>query len=286
MKVGKVALVGRPNAGKSTLINALVGKKISIVSPLPQTTRKTIQGLYWDERGQIIFLDTPGVFAKIKDPIGKKIASLAKSELKNIDLIVYLIDRSRSRGEEENRILGLVRRIEKPKIIALNKIDIKEPNYLYEYQFLEDEFNHWIEISALKKKHLKTLVEKIFELLPEGKALFNPKHFQAFPAANLTPEEFIGEIIREKVFLTLRKEAPYTTGVRVEEIDENEKRFYIKAVIFTANDRYRPMIIGKKGQTIKQIGSMARKEIELITDKKVFLDLQVTADPHWYQDFI
>ncbi len=284
MKVGKIIIVGRPNSGKSTLINSLVGKKISIVSPLPQTTRKIIQGVYWDERGQIIFLDTPGVFAKIKNTAAKKISSLAKKELSNADLIIYLIDRSRSRGDEENRILGLVRQVNKPKILALNKIDINKPNYTYEYQFLEDEFNAWIEISALKGKHLKSLLEKIFELLPEGEPIFDPESFKAFPALGITPKEFVAEIIREKTFLILRQEVPYTIGVKVEEIEENENRFYIKATIFTSSDRYKPIIIGKKGKTIKEIGTIARKELELITNKKIFLDLQVVANPHWQQE--
>jgi len=283
MKVGKVIIIGRPNAGKSTLINNLVGKKISIISPKPQTTRKVIQGLYWDERGQIIFLDTPGIFAKIKDPVAKKISGLAQQELSRADVIVYLVDRSRSRGEEENRILGAVRSTDKPKIIAINKIDIAEPNYIHEYKFLEDEFDAWVEISALKQQHLKTLLEKIFELLPEGEPIFDPKLFEAFPALNITPEEFIAEIIREKAFFALRQEVPYTIGVKVEEIREEKDLFYIKASILTTADRYKSIIIGRKGKIIKEIGTRARKELELITNKKVFLDLAVISNPHWIE---
>ena len=284
MKSGKVIIVGRPNAGKSTLINNLVGKKISIISPKPQTTRKIIQGVYWDERGQIVFLDTPGIFAKIKDPITQKISGLAQQELSRADVIVYLIDRSRSRGEEENRILGAVRAINRPKIIAINKIDLVQPNYINEYRFLEDEFDAWVEISALKRQHLKTLLEKIFEFLPEGEPIFDPKFFEAFPALNITPEEFVAEIIREKAFLVLRQEVPYTVGVKVEEIREEEKIFYIKASLLTTADRYKSIIVGRGGQMIKKIGFLARKELELITNKKVFLDLAVVTDPHWYQE--
>jgi len=283
MKSGRVVIVGRPNAGKSTLINALLGKKISIVSQKPQTTRKIIWGAYWDERGQIILLDTPGIFSRVKNPAGQRAAVSARKEIAKADLIVYLIDRSRSRGEEENRVLGLVREVKKPKIIAINKIDIAKPNFIHEYQFLEDEFDAWVEISALKKTHLKTLLAKIFELLPEGEPLFDPKRFEAFPAFNLTPEEFIAEIIREKAFVTLRQELPYTIGVKVEKIEEKKDCFYIKATVFTTADRYQSIIIGKKGRTIKEIGTLARKEIELITNKKVFLDLQVEANPHWHQ---
>ena len=283
MKVGKVIIVGRPNVGKSTLINNLVGKKISIVSPKPQTTRKIIQGIYWDDRGQIVFLDTPGVFTKIKDPIAKKISGLAQQELSRADVIVYLVDRTRSRGEEENRILGAVRAVNRPKIIAINKIDLSEPNYIHEYCFLEEEFDAWVEISALKGRHLKTLLEKIFALLPEGEPIFDPKLFETFPALNITPEEFVAEIIREKAFYVLYQEVPYTLGVRVEEIREEENIFYIKASLLTIAQRYQSMIIGRGGQKIKKIGTLARKELELITNKKVFLDLEVITDPHWYQ---
>ncbi len=284
MKTGKVIIVGRPNAGKSTLINNLVGKKISIISPKPQTTRKIIQGLYWDKRGQIVFLDTPGIFAKTKDPVAKKISGLAEQELGRADVIVYLVDRSRSRGEEENRILGAVRAVNRPKIIAINKIDLARPNYLHEYQFLEDEFDAWVEISALKRQHLKTLLEKIFAFLPEGEPIFDPKLFEAFPALNITPEEFVAEIIREKSFFVLHQEVPYTIGVKVEEIREEADLFYIKASILTTADRYKAIIVGHRGQTIKRIGTQARKELELITNKKVFLDLEVVTDPHWYQE--
>jgi len=272
MKVGKVAIIGRPNSGKSTLINNLVGKKISIISPRPQTTQKITRGVYWDERGQIIFSDLPGLF--------KNIAPISKQELKQADVIVYLIDHCRYRGEEENLILGLVRKIEKPKIIAVNKIDILKPDYIHQYKFLEDEFDEWIEISALKKQHLKTLLKKIFEFLPEGKALFDPQAFETFPAMDISPKEFLAEIIREKAFFALRRELPYTISVVVEKIEEKENCFYIKGTVFTTSDHYKAMIIGRNARKIKTIGTNARKELELITGKKVFLDLQVAVNRH------
>jgi len=281
MKSGRVALVGRPNAGKSTLINALVGRKISIVTDKPQTTRKVVHGLYWDQRGQIIFSDTPGIFAKISGPVGKKIAQLTPEEIKSVDLVVYLIDHCRSRGQEENRILGLVRKFNGPKILAINKIDIKRPDHLAEYLFLKEEFDDYLEISALQKTHLKTLLEKIFNFLPEAEKLFEPANFYAFPALNLKPKEFIGEIIREKAFMTLRAEIPYSIGVDVQKIEESDKMFRIAANLITDSARYKPIIIGKNGRYIKEIGVLARKEIELITNKKVYLELKVMVDKHW-----
>jgi len=271
MKVGRIVVVGRPNAGKSTLINALVGQKISIVTPTPQTTRKTVQGVYWDERGQVIISDTPGAFLKQHGPITPP----SVESLDQHDLIIYLIDKTRARGEEENRILGLVRQSKKPKIIVINKTDVKKLDYIYQYKFLEDEFDAWLEISAKQSQHLETLKETVFQFLPEGKPLFDPETLRAFPALNVTPEEFIAELIREKAFLVLRQEIPYEVSVECEEITEKEKVFVIKATIYTTDEHYRPIIIGKGGQTIKKIGIMAREEIELITDKKAFLDLSV-----------
>jgi GTP-binding protein Era len=283
MKSGIVAVIGRPNAGKSTLINALVGQKISIVTNKPQTTRKITQGVYWDERGQVIYMDTPGVFAKVKGPVSSKINTAAEEHLSNADLILYLVDHTRYRGDEENKVLGIVRQIDRPKILVLNKTDIKDPDYTYEYKFLEDEFDQWIEISALKKHNLDQLQEMIFDYLPEGEPLFNPDNYQAFPAINITPEDFISEIIREKAFMTLYQEVPYRLGVVVHQLEEKKDLYYIKAEILTTSDHYVPIIIGKDGQTIKKIGSLARKELELITNRKVYLDLDVTANPHWVQ---
>lgn len=283
MKVGRVIIVGRPNSGKSTLINALLGQKISIVSSKPQTTRKIIQGAYWDERGQIIFLDTPGTFLRINDPVVKKFAKITQETLSKADVVLYLVDRSRSRGDEENRVLGAVRNVGKPKIMIINKIDIAKPNYLHEYKFLEDEFDCLMEISALKGKHLKTLLEKIFELLPTGSPIFDKENFEKFPGINLTPEEFVSEIIREKAFNFLQEELPYNISIKVEEITEKTNVFYIKATVFTTSDHYKPMIIGAGGRRIKAIGIAARQELELITSQKVFLDLEVVTNPHWQE---
>ncbi len=280
MKAGNVVLIGRPNAGKSTLINSLVNRKISIVTDKPQTTRKTIQGYWWDSDTQIVFWDTPGVLKKAKGLVTAKANLLPQLSLDNADLVLYLIDQTRSKGDEENRTLGMVRKVDKPKILVFNKIDSKRSNYLHEYSFLKEEFDDWLGISALKKTNLKSLVEKIKKHLPESEPLFDPEKVSAFPA-NLTPKEFIAELIREKAFKILRQELPYTLTVVVDEITEKKDIFYIKAKIITTDKRYQKMIIGKKASNIKEIGTLARKEIELITNQKVFLDLEVKTDPHW-----
>lgn len=277
MKSGTVLVVGRPNSGKSTLINALVGKKVSIISPKPQTTQQVLQALYWDKRGQIIFIDAPGVYTNPKNPAARKIHGLSKQEAENADVIVYLIDKTRHRGEEENRVLGLVRQIDKPKILALNKIDVDQPDYTFQYKILEDEFDDWIEISGLKHIHLRTLLEKIFKLLPERKPIFDPKNYEAFPVINYTAEDFVAEIIREKAYQVLYQEVPYTLKVIVEKIEEKEDLFEIKAHLITTAPRYKGIIIGKGGKTIKEIGTLARKELETITNKQVYLNLNVST---------
>ncbi len=287
MKAGNVIIIGRPNSGKSTLINSLVNQKVSITSPKPQTTRKIIKAAYWDERGQIIFWDTPGLLKKTFDLVSKKINLLPTHSLKQANVVVYLVDKTRERGEEENLILGIARKVNQPKILVFNKIDILHPDYRYQYEFLKEEFDDFVEISALKKIHLKTLLEKIFNFLPEtDRSLFDPEMFQVKKSLNLTAEEFVEELIREKIFLTLRQELPYSTMVEVQNMEEKEDIFVIIAKILTNSEKYKKMIIGKKGKTIKSIGTKARKELELFINKKVFLDLKVITDPYWQERFV
>lgn len=282
MKNGVALLIGRPNVGKSTLLNNLIGQKVAITSPKPQTTRFPIRAFYQDERGQIIFVDTPGIFRKAQDALSKKINLRAtKAYAEDIDLVVYIVDPTRKRDFEEAKVLGIVRKIDKPKILVINKIDSKT-KYLPQYKFLEDEFKEIVNVSALEKKNLKALLEKIFQCLPEKKEpLIDVKNYP-FPAINIDSKTFIAEIILEKVFLQTRNEVPYRTMVLVDEIIErNDKLTYIKARILTTDDRYKKMLIGEGGRKIKVIGSMARKELELATSRKIYLDLTVETDPHW-----
>lgn len=286
-KAGNVVLIGRPNAGKSTLINSIVKQKVTITSPKPQTTRKVIKAAYQDERGQIIFWDLPGVLKKNVDLVSKKTSAVPGKNLDNADLLLYIIDKTRERGDEENVALGIIRKIDKPKIMVMNKIDKPGKDYSYQYDFLKDEFDEFLEISALKSTHLKTLLEKIFSYLPEKKEeLFSQKQFMENKILNQTSSEFISELIREKIFLTLRQEIPYSTYVVVEKIEEKNDIFHIEANILTNAERYKKMIIGRNAETIRAIGIKARKEIELFTDKKVFLRLNVITDPHWPEKFL
>lgn len=262
MKAGTVILLGRPNSGKSTLVNNLIGQKVSITSPKPQTTQREIKAVYEDERGQIIFIDPPG--------LSKEILS------EHADLVLYVLNRTRWRGAEENKSIGILRRFEGvPKILVFNKSDIKKPSYKAQYKFLEEEVDEVIEVSALKRKNLKNLLNAIFELLPEKEAQI-PEEEHKTPLLNMDSKTFIAEIIREKVYLFMGEEIPYQTRVVVDEIKTRDNgTLYVKAKIITTNNRYKKMLIGKNGRKIKQIGSVSRKELELARDKKVYLDLTV-----------
>ncbi|HVZ12206.1 MAG TPA: GTPase Era [Patescibacteria group bacterium] len=276
MKVGTVALIGRPNSGKSTLVNNLVGQKVAITSPKPQTTQFSTYAVYEDEYAQIMFVDTPGIFAK---SYNHDINLQAEQTLKNdIDVVLYVVDHTRRRGIEENRVLGILRKVNKPKILVINKIDQKGPDYSEEYKFLEDEFDAVVEVSALKVKNLGPLVQKIVEYLPEGEKMVIREDMPT-PAMNLDSKLYIEENIREKAFLILRDELPYKIRVVVDEVAPRDNGiFYIKARIITTETKYKKMIIGSGGSKIKVIGSMSRKELEVATGQKIFLELTVEVE--------
>jgi len=291
MKTGKILLLGRPNVGKSTFVNNLIGQKVAITSPKPQTTRFPIKALYEEDRGKIIFVDTPGIFGRTEDYLSKKINEQTLKTLhEEVDLLIYMIDHTRKRDFEEARVLGIVRKINKPKILVINKIDLQEKSYLPQYKFLEEEFENVFQISALHKTHLKPLLDKIFALLPETTDSVDKETESVeqlvYPLLNLDAKTFISELIREKIYLMMGEEIPYTTTVIVDEISErDEKLTYIKARILTTSLRYKKMLIGEGGRKIKEIGSYARKEIALAINKKVYLDLTVEVDPHWQETY-
>ncbi len=286
MKIGKVLLIGRANVGKSTFVNNVIGQKVAITSPKPQTTRFSIRALYEEERGKIIFVDTPGIVGKAKDYLSKRINEKTLQILnEQVDLVIYMVDQTRKRDFEESKVLGLVRKISKPKILVINKIDDPGKSFLPQYKFLEDEFKDVFQISAINKTHIKPLLDKIFEYLPEeNKDSEEIPPDLVYPILNIDSRIFISELIREKIFLMTGEEIPYTTTVIVDQIMERKNgTTYIKAKILTTNDRYKGMLIGKEGRKIKEIGSYARKEIALAINKKVFLDLNIEVDAHWQE---
>lgn len=287
MKIGKVLLIGRPNVGKSTFVNNLLGQKVAITSPKPQTTRFSIKALYEEDRGKIIFVDTPGIMGKTEDHLSENINKKTLQVLnEEVDLVIYMVDHTRKRDFEESRVLGLVRKINKPKILVINKVDLQEKSYLPQYKFLEDEFSHVFQISGINKTHIKPLMDKIFELLPEKLSSEEIPKDLVYPILNFDSKIFISELIREKVFLMMGEEIPYRTAVIVDEISERKNGItYVRARILTTNDRYKKMLIGSEGRKIKEIGSFARKEIALAINKKVYLDLTIETDPHWQETY-
>lgn len=285
-KSGTVAILGRPNAGKSTLLNALLGTKVSITSPKPQTTQFSIQAVYEDPptksspgRGQIIFTDTPGIFAKTDNPKAHDINLTAEHSLKEgVDVVVYVIDKTRERGVEENKVLGIIRKVDVPKILVINKIDKRHPDFIEQYKFMQEEFDATIELSARSHTNLNVLIDTIFIFLKEGRALVESKGM-ATPILNINSKLYLEEMIREKAFLRLRRELPYSIRVVVDDITEKPQKnmTVIKARIL-APTRYKKMIIGAGGAKIKEIGMMARRELEVATNRKIYLELRVEAE--------
>lgn len=277
LKSGFAVLVGRSNVGKSTLLNTLVGTKVAITTPKPQTTRLPVQGILTRPDGQVVFVDTPGLMKKAKDELTKKLSQSIKESLKDVDVIVYVADPTRSIGDEEKSALALIRDIPKTKILAINKSDLKDRPFAEHYRDLAPEFTAVLDLSALTGSGVNTLADMIFEAMPEGEPFYPLGQL-----TNMESEAWMAELIREKLFLRLRQEVPYTTHVEVEEMESREDgMLYVKATIYTNEERYKRMIIGKGGQGIKEIGQSTRNELEAVMQRKVFLDLTVEVDAHW-----
>ncbi len=280
-KSGFAVLIGRSNVGKSTLMNTIIGSKIAITTPKPQTTRLPVQGILTTEESQIVFVDTPGVLKGEKDALSKALARSVKEALEEVDVVAYVVDPTREIGQEERSVINLLKDMSVPKILVINKIDIPNKPFLEFYQDLAEDFDHKVELSALKGTHVGQLKEIITELMPEGD-FYYPEH----QLTNMPNTFWLAELIREKLYLRLRQEVPYSTHVEVHEVEQRENGMqYIRATVFTNDNRYKSMIIGKQGRGIKEIGQAVRKELELVMQSKVFIDLQVEVDPHWMLRF-
>lgn len=279
-KSGIVVLVGRSNVGKSTLLNALVGEKVAAVSPLPQTTRFPVQGVVTLPEGQLVFVDTPGLLKGPRDALTPRINESIRRSLEGIDCILYVVDPTRMIAEEERAMLAMVRTLEVPKILVINKSDMADAEFREDFRDLRDDFLEIIEISALKGHNVEALIRTCLAYIPEGEKLYPEGEI-----SSMSREAWVQEIIREKLYYYLHKEVPYTATVRVEEIQERENGTqYIRAVVLTTDARYRKMIIGAGALKIKEIGMSARKELATILNHPVYLDLRVEADPHWMEN--
>jgi GTP-binding protein Era len=278
-KSGYVAIIGRPNVGKSTLLNCLIGKKISITTPKPQTTRWQILGIKTVDDAQIIYVDTPGLHHDQKRAMNRYLNRVASSVLLDSDVIVFVVDVTLWRHEDD-LVLERLHETDKPIILALNKIDLlkDKAEMLPFIDKLKEKipFMHIVPISALKEENVKPLEEEIVKLLPEGG--------QLFPDDQVTDKNIrfqVAEIIREKLIMATEEELPYTTTVEIEEFKVDEKLTEIGAVIWVERQGQKVIVIGKGGAMLKKIGTQARRDIETLVGGKVFLRLWVKVKEDW-----
>lgn len=283
MKSGFVVLAGRSNVGKSSLLNALVGSKVAIVTPKPQTTRRPVRGVLHDTRGQVVFVDTPGIFLGKKDELSQKLNAAVREQLEGIDAIIYVVDPTRESGPEEENIQRLLRKLPTPIIVAINKMDLPQDKRPFTDAVKQVDVGQkeLLEVSAKRRHDLNRLVDAIFSYLPEG-----DPYYPDLQITDMNHKEWLEELIREKVFLRLEKELPYSVHVEVTDIlDRDTGGKHISATVWTTEDRYKGMIIGAKGAMLKQIGIDTRRELEAVTGVKIYLELTVKVDPKWPQKF-
>jgi GTP-binding protein Era len=279
VKSGFVNIFGRPNAGKSTLLNALMGEKLAIVSPKVQTTRHRIKGILTTDQYQIIISDTPGIIDP-KYKLHQKMMMAVKSALEDVDLALLLVDINENWQEADEIFSSL--RLKVPSLLIINKIDStsKERQEEAASFFKEKKYaKEIILISALNGVQVQELLKKIVELLPEGEAFYAEDEISDLPT-----KFFVAEIIREKIFSLFEEEIPYQTTVIVNEFKQKSTLVKIRAEIIVQRESQKAIIIGEGGKMIKQIGSDARKEIEQFIDQKVFLELFVKVRPKWREN--
>lgn len=281
MRSGFVALIGRPNVGKSTLMNRLIGQKIAITSPRPQTTRNRIQTVYTEERGQIVFVDTPGIH-KAKNRLGDYMMNIARQSMRDVDVILWLVEPCGEIGEGERHILTQLRNIKIPVILVINKIDtVKKPEllkYIDAYRRVYD-FSEIIPVSAITGENTQDILDTLYGYLPEG-----PHFFDEDTVTDQPMRQIAAELIREKALRNLEKEIPHGIAVVIERMEyrKDKKGIYdIEATIICERDSHKGIIIGKGGAMLKKIGSLARPEIEDMLEAKVNLKLWVKVRKDW-----
>ncbi len=281
-KSGFVALIGRPNAGKSTLLNKLVGEKIAIVSDKPQTTRTRIRGILTKPQGQIVFLDTPGIH-KPGYKLNRRMMAVVSDALLSVDLLLLIIDATKPFGAGDRFVLDMVKRAEKPVFLLLNKIDKMADKSrllpLIQHYTAERQFIEVIPLSALKNDNADLLLEKIFAYLPEGEPFYEEDDLTDQPERVL-----VAELVREKILHITKEELPYVTAVVTERWEEAENLLKIYCLIYVEKDSHKSIIIGRGGERLKEIGTAARHDIEKFLGRKIFLGLHVKVREHWRDD--
>ena len=278
MRSGFVSLVGRPNVGKSTLLNSIVGKKVAITSSKPQTTRNIIQGIYNDSDSQIVFVDTPGIH-KPNHKLGTYLNKQAYYSIDDVDVILFLVDATQSLGTGDKFVLDRIKNANKDTILVINKIDKIEKETLLkkidEYSKLYD-FKEIIPVSALKHDNIKDLVNTLKKYLPDSVQFYDKDTI-----TNKSMEFLMGEIIREKVFELTEEEIPHSITCYIENVEKNKNNYVLNGVIVVDRDSVKRIIIGRQGSMIKEIGIRARKDIEELLGKTVYLELYVKTIKKW-----
>lgn len=280
-KSGFISIIGRPNVGKSTFLNRVIGQKIAIMSDKPQTTRNKIQGVLTREKSQMVFIDTPGIH-KPKHKLGEFMVKVSKNTLREVDLIMFMVNAEEKIGKGDEFIMELLSETNTPVFLVINKIDKIHPDELLEiidaYREKMD-FAEIIPISALEGNNVERLLETIENYLPEGP--------QYYPSDQVTdhPERFIiSELIREKVLHLTREEIPHSVAVIIDKIrrdEKNENLIHVNATIMVERDSQKGIIIGKGGSLLKEVGTQARKDIEMLLGSKVYLELWVKVQKDW-----
>ena len=277
-KSGFAALIGRPNVGKSTLMNCLIGQKIAITSRKPQTTRNKIQTVYTSDEGQIIFVDTPGIH-KATNKLGDYMVSVAEHSLKEVDVVLWLVEPTDYIGAGEQHIVEQLSKLKVPVILVINKIDtVKREQllvYIDAYRKLMD-FAEIVPVSALKDDNTDTLIQLIFKYLPYGPAFYDEDTITDQPM-----RQIVAELIREKVLRSIDEEIPHGVAVTIESMKFSKKIVDIDATIICEKDSHKGIIIGKGGSMLKKIGSLARPEIEDLLEQHVNLQLWVKVKKDW-----
>lgn len=278
-KSGFVSIIGRPNVGKSTFMNRVIGHKIAIMSDKAQTTRNKIQGVMTREDAQIIFLDTPGIH-KPKHKLGDYMMRVAKNTLSEIDAIMFMVNVNEDIGRGDEYIMEMLKNVKTPVFLVLNKIDLVHPDALIpkieKYKTYMD-FTEIVPISALEGLNVDHFIDVLKDYLPEG-----PKYYPDDQISD-HPEQFVvGEIIREKILHLTSEEIPHAIGVNVDRmIKESEERVRIEATIFVERDSQKGIVIGKGGRKLKEVGKRARRDIEMLLGSKVYLELWVKVQKDW-----
>ncbi|MDE1921058.1 MAG: GTPase Era [Candidatus Omnitrophica bacterium] len=290
LKSGMVAIVGRPNVGKSTLLNCLLGEKVSIVSDVPQTTRRQIRGIYTDHRGQIVFIDTPGLHSG-RDKLDKYMSRASTGSIDGTDVVIHLVDASEKTGPEERQVVGRLDACGKPIIVGLNKVDVTKGKFVPEYIKLWEDLRGMpvtemkdmtlLPLSALKGTNVKKLVDLLFELMPAGPLLYPEDVLTDFPKRMA-----MADLVREKLFLLMREEVPHSIAVIIESVrPKRGKVLQIRAAILVERESQKEIVIGRGGAVLKQVGTEARRDLEELVGQKVFLELFVKTKPDWRDDY-